>query len=134
MCWSAVARSVWVTVVGLVLAAGVLTACGRSGDGNEGLARPSEEFCEVAYEYDQDVTGIGSGDPEGHLEYLEPLARTAPDDVRDDAETVRDAMRRVAEGDDSMIDDPDVEAALDRLNRRAIDGCELLDQEPPGGL
>lgn len=116
-----------VAVVAMTLAA---TACG----GGDDLARPSEEFCELAYEYDQQVAIIGPDDPEGHLEHLEPMAELAPDDVREDLDTVVDALRRLVDGDSSGVDDPEVEAANNRVNRRSIDGCRLHDQEPAGGI
>lgn len=115
-------------VVGLVVVIGS-AGCGDS----EELARPSEEFCEAAYEYDQRVSTLGD-DADEHVELVEPMARHAPDDIEADADRFLDALQQVARGEDSVVGDPDVEAASERVHRRAIEGCRLHEQEPPGGL
>jgi len=128
-------RATWSIVVGVLLAMGPI-GCGDS-DEDASVApddeRPSEEFCEAAYEYDQQVAILGP-DADEHVELVEPMATHAPDDIKADAERFLDALRRVARGEDSVVDDPDVEAASERVHRRAIEGCRLYDQGPPGGL
>jgi len=110
-----------------------VAGCGRADD-EAATERPSEEFCELAYDYDQEIASIGPDDPQGHLDHLEPMVELAPDDVHDDLARFIDALRRVRDGDDSVVDDPDIEAAANRFYSRAIEGCELHDQDPPGGL
>jgi hypothetical protein len=112
----------------------VLITASSCSDSGDALPRPSAEFCELAYEYDQDIARIGPDDPVGHLEYLEPLLELAPDDISADLERLTDAMRRVRDGNRSVIDDPEVEDAGNRFYRRAVDGCRLHDQNPPGGF
>ena len=124
---SGIARSGWAA---MALIVATLTACDRSDD----RARPSRAFCEAAYEYDDQVARLGPERVDEQIELVEPIAAHAPADVKADAEVFLDALRRVGDGDDSVVDDPDIEAAYERLHRRAIDGCGLFDQEPPGGL
>ena len=41
-------------------------------------------------------------------------------------------MKRRAAGDTSVIDNPKIERAVDNVNRRAADGCELFKQNQDG--
>ena len=41
-------------------------------------------------------------------------------------------MKRRADGDTSVVDNPKIETAVDNVNRRAADGCELYKQNQDG--
>jgi len=112
-------------VLGLVLA-----AC--SGDsGKSSLPTPSKAFCQAAYDYDTNLPKlIGKIDKQTAL--VQKLADHAPKDIAADAQTYLDAMRRRAEGDKSVVDNPKIKAAVENVNRRAADGCELYKQNQDG--
>ena len=46
--------------------------------------------------------------------------------------TFLDAMKRRADGDTSVVDNPKIETAVENVNRRAADGCELYKQNQDG--
>ena len=41
-------------------------------------------------------------------------------------------MQRRAAGDKSVVDNPKIQTAVDNVNRRAADGCELYKQNKEG--
>lgn len=102
-------------------AAPALAGCGD----DESEVEVSDEFCEAARELDAEIAGTEQ-DPEAQRELVAPLAEEAPPEIREDAELWLDALRRVAAGDESVVDDPEVEEAVDNVNRVAQNGCDLL--------
>ena len=114
--------------VALLLATGV-AAC--SEDSSSSLPTPSKAFCQAAYDYDTNLPKlIGKIDKQTDL--VAKLAETAPKDIAADAQVYLDAMKRRAAGDRSVIDNPKIERAVDNVNRRAADGCELFKQNQDG--
>jgi hypothetical protein len=117
-------------VVALGLLAATVAAC--SGDSEASLPTPSKAFCQAAYDYDTNLPKlIGKIDQQTAL--VQKLADHAPKDIAADARTYLDAMKRRADGDKSVVDDPKVEKAVDNVNRRATAGCKLYDQNKEGG-
>jgi ABC-type glycerol-3-phosphate transport system substrate-binding protein len=112
----------------LLLAAGV-AAC--SGDSSSSLPTPSKAFCQAAYDYDTNLPKL-IGKINKQTDLVAKLAETAPKDIADDAQVYLDAMKRRAAGDTSVIDNPKIERAVDNVNRRASDGCELFKQNQDG--
>jgi ABC-type glycerol-3-phosphate transport system substrate-binding protein len=113
----------------LLLATGV-AAC--SGDSSSSLPTPSKAFCQAAYDYDTNLPKL-IGKINKQTDLVAKLAETAPKDIADDAQLYLDAMQRRAAGDKSVIDNPKIERAVDNVNRRASDGCELFKQNQDGG-
>jgi hypothetical protein len=113
----------------LLLATGV-AAC--SGDSSSSLPTPSKAFCQAAYDYDTNLPKL-IGKINRQTDLVAKLAETAPKDIADDAQLYLDAMKRRAAGDKSVIDNPKIERAVDNVNRRASDGCELFKQNQDGG-
>jgi hypothetical protein len=101
-------------VAGLVLA-----GCGSGGDDVE----VSDEFCEAAREVDAE---IATASPDEQVELVTALVDEAPAEIRADAQTFLDALERVAAGDESLVDDPAIEEAVDNVNRVAQNECDLL--------
>lgn len=117
-----------VVAVGL-LALG-LAAC--SGDSeSSSLPMPSKAFCKAAYDYDTNLPKL-IGKIHRQTDLVRKLADHAPKDIAADAATYLDAMERRAEGDTSVVDDPAIEKAVENVNRRAADGCELYKQNQDG--
>ena len=112
----------------LLLAAGV-AAC--SGDSSSSLPTPSKAFCQAAYDYDTNLPKL-IGKINKQTDLVAKLAQTAPKDIADDVQLYLDAMKRRAAGDRSVIDNPKIEHAVDNVNRRASDGCELFKQNQDG--
>ncbi|MDQ1430245.1 MAG: hypothetical protein QOF40_847, partial [Actinomycetota bacterium] len=93
--------------------------------------RPSKAFCQAAYDYDTNLPKlIGKVDKQTAL--VEKLAAHAPKDIAKDAQTYLDAMQRRAQGDKSVVDQPHIEEAVKRVERRAADGCDLYKQNQDG--
>jgi hypothetical protein len=114
-----------IVAIGLLVVA--LAAC--SGESGSSLPRPSKAFCVASFKYDDRLPKI-IGDVPAHIALVEPIAANAPKDIKADAELVLDALRRVQEGDKSVVDNPKIRAAEDNVNRRAADGCDLYKQDP----
>jgi hypothetical protein len=116
-----------------VVALGLLAAgvAGCSGSSESSLPTPSRAFCQAAYDYDTNLPKlIGKIDQQTAL--VQKLADHAPKDIAADARTYLDAMRRRAAGDKSVVDNPKVETAVENVNRRAAEGCELYKQNKDG--
>ena len=116
-------------VAALGLFAAVLAAC--SGDSSRSLPTPSKAFCQAAYDYDTNLPKlIGKIDKQTAL--VQKLADHAPKDIAEDVQIYLDAMKRRAEGDTSVVDNPKIQTAVENVNRRATDGCELYKQNQDG--
>jgi hypothetical protein len=116
-------------VVALVLLAGALTAC--SGEGGSSLPRPSKAFCVAAYTFDDRAPKL-IGKIHQQIDLVQRMVDHAPKDIQRDAQLYLDALQRRADGDLSVVDNPKVEAAVNNVNRRAADGCELYKQNRDG--
>jgi len=116
-------------VVALGFLAATLAAC--SGDSSSSLPTPSRAFCQAAYDFDTNAPKL-AGKINKQTELLQRMADHAPKDVVKDAHTVLDAMKRVAVGDKSVVDNPKIEDALRNVERRATSGCALYKQNQDG--
>jgi hypothetical protein len=116
-------------VVALGLVAATAAAC--SGDSTKSLPTPSKAFCQAAYDYDTNLPKL-IGKIDKQTELVQKLAEHAPKDIAADAQTYLDAMKRRANGDKSVVDNPKIQAAVENVNRRAADGCKLYDQNKEG--
>ncbi len=116
-------------VVALGLVAAALTACSR--DSESSLPMPSKAFCQAAYDYDTNLPKL-IGKINQQTDLVAKLAEHAPKDIAADAQTYLDAMKRRAAGDTSVVDNPKIQTAVDNVNRRAADGCELYKQNKDG--
>ena len=116
-------------LVAAVLMALGLGACTR--DESSSLPRPSKPFCEAAHRYDVRVEKAA---PIGEqIQIVQQMANHAPKDIAKDTETFLDALQRRAQGDKSVVDNKNIEKAVDNVNRRAANGCELFRREPGSG-
>lgn len=106
----------------------VLGACRSSESASSSLPRPSKAFCEAAARYDEKVQTRSLTVAE-HVPYVEKIAASAPDDVADEAALFLDAMRRRAEGDTSVVDDPKIQRAVEDVNRRAGQDCGWYERQ-----
>jgi hypothetical protein len=120
-------RSRTAVVIGLLVVAGA--GCSR-GDSNS-LPAPRPGFCEAASRYDREVERDATLDEQ--ITILEKLERNAPEDVAEDAATFLDAMRRLRDGDRSVVDQPDIQQAVENVNRRAANDCGFFESEPGDG-
>ena len=116
-------------VVALGLVAAALTACSR--DSESSLPMPSKAFCQAAYDYDTNLPKL-IGKINRQTDLVAKLAEHAPKDIAADAQTYLNAMKRRAAGDTSMVDNPKIKSAVENVNRRAADGCELYKQNKDG--
>jgi hypothetical protein len=113
----------------LALVALGATACSR--DSSSSLPTPSRAFCKAAYDYDTNLPKL-IGKVKQQTALVAQLAEHAPEDVAKDAPTYLDAMQRAAVGDESVVDNPKIEEAVKRVERRAAVGCELYKQNKDG--
>lgn len=116
-------------VVALLLLAGALTACSR--DEGSSLPRPSKAFCVAAYNFDDQAPKL-IGKIDKQLVLVQEMADHAPKDIERDADVYLDAMQRRAGGDMSVVDNPKIKTAVEKVNRRAAEGCELYKQNKDG--
>jgi hypothetical protein len=111
------------------IAAGA-ASCSRDSAGS--LPRPSKPFCEAAYRYDKQVEKRASISEQIRL--VREMADHAPKDIAEDTATFLDALERRADGDTSVVDNPDIQDAVDNVNRRAATGCKLYQSDSAGGI
>jgi hypothetical protein len=127
----------WWLVVSIVMVAVAVslaaTAC--SEDSTKSLPRPTKAFCQAAFKLDDRLPKIQK-DVAKQITLVEPIAANAPKDIKDDAQTFLDALRRYQDGDrsDRTVDNPKVKTAIENVNRRAADGCNFYKQDPGSGI
>jgi hypothetical protein len=109
------------------LAATVLVAACRS-EGSD-TPKPPRAFCDAASRYDDRVQRNAKLDEQIRL--VQRMVDTAPANIRADAQTFVDALRRV-ETEPSVRDDPKVKRAVDNVNRYAAQGCGFYERRPGG--
>ena len=78
-------------------------------------------YCTAAYRL-QDA--VEDRNPEDALEAAEDLAAEAPDDVRDEAETVLEGARAYQDGDDQALQDEEFQAAASAVADDAAERCD----------
>jgi hypothetical protein len=128
-----VRRILAVVVAGAVI---TLTGCGRN---DEPVTRPPDSFCEAAIDLEEGLQDLADIDePRRRARKLigpvRRLVETAPPEIEADARTFLDALEAVRDDPDNpdLRDDPDVQEAVDNVNRFATNGCELFEQEGGG--
>jgi hypothetical protein len=116
-------------VIGIVAIATV-AALSQGGQGNDlsDLPRPSRAFCAAAARYDE-VTSTKPISLPRHIELMRAIAEDAPADTKADATLVVRSYEKLEAGDESVVDNPRVKAALDRVNRRATQTCGWFKRE-----
>ena len=111
-------------VIGLVALATVVTlAQGQQGNDLSTQPRPSRAFCSAAAAYDKATTTKKTVPLAEHITMTHAIAVAAPKDTKADATLVWHSYRRLAAGDRSVVDNPKVKTAIDRVNRRATQTC-----------
>ena len=105
-----------------LVGATALAGCRNTDDATSDLPRPSRDFCEAAARYDERVTTARLG-ISGHIDLVAAIAANAPEDIDRDAQTFLDALQRRRDGDMSVVDDPEIEDAANRVLRRAGQDC-----------
>jgi hypothetical protein len=110
----------------VLVAVSAATGCGRS---DEPVTRPPDAFCEAAIDLEdglENLVGINE-----QVRLVRRLVETAPSEIEADARTFLDALEAVRDDPDNpdLRDDPDVQEAVERVNRFATNGCELFEQE-----
>jgi hypothetical protein len=110
-----------------VATAFLVGACRPGGD----TPKAPLEFCDAASRYDDRLSKGAKLDEQIRL--VEKIAATAPAKIKADAETFLDALRRV-ESDPSVTDNPDIQRAVDKVNRYAAQGCGFYERRGGGGF
>lgn len=126
-----------ILVVAALFAVTTVAGCGRS---DEPVTRPPEAFCEAAIDLEEGLENVADIDETRKrarelIPLVRRLAEAAPPEIEADARTFLDALEAVRDDPDNpdLRDDPDVQEAVDRVNRFATDGCELVEREGGGG-
>ena len=115
----------------LLVALGVAAAA-CSGERSSSLPEPKPGFCEAALRYDHRVE---RGAPLAEqITIVAKMARNAPKDVAADTNLFLEALQKLQDGDESVVDNPKIEAAVTNVNRRAQNGCDFFKREPGSGL
>jgi hypothetical protein len=113
-------------VPALVLVAAIAFAgaagCKEQSDATSNLPRPSKAFCEAAGKFDNRVT-TAKLPLAKQIEMVSDIAASAPKDIERDAQTFLAALKKRRAGDTSVVDNPKVEDAANRVNRRAGQDC-----------
>jgi hypothetical protein len=110
-----------IVLVAAIALAGV-AGCKEQSDATSNLPRPSKAFCKAAARYDEHVP-TGTLKLSKQIEMVSDIAAHAPKDIEREAQTFLDALKRRQAGDTSVVDNPKVEEAANRVNRRAGQDC-----------
>jgi hypothetical protein len=117
----------------VVVALGVVgAACSDRDSASSDLPTPKPGFCEAAQRYDKRVEKHAKLDEQ--ITIVAKMQRNAPKDIAADAATFLESLEKLADGDESVVDNPKVAKAVENVNRRAINGCEFFKKEPGSGL
>jgi hypothetical protein len=117
-------------LVAALVAATSAAGCRRS---DEPVTRPPDAFCEAAIDLEDGLENLVGIDQQVRL--VRRLVATAPPEIEGDARTFLEALEAVRDDPDDpdLRDDPDVQEAVDSVNRFATNGCELPEREGGGG-
>lgn len=112
-----------------LVAVAVLVGCARD---DEPVTRPSNAFCDAAVRFEDRLERGASLDEQIRL--VRRLVATAPAEITPAARTFLDALERLRDDPDdpAVRDDPDVEEAVDDVNRFATNGCDLFERDGGG--
>ncbi len=103
--------------------------------GGQSKPTASRAFCRAADDYNAQVERAfkkqnqGTAEAGRQAKLLDEVARTAPGKIRADAHTFATAMHKRAEGDTSVVDDPDIERAAANVNRFANQACNVYQRD-----
>lgn len=138
-------RRRWAATVVILL---VLAACGGSGT-RQVKVYEEGRYCDLAMQFESAAVATGAasapgrydGPPEATARLLdqvgptaEEFRATAPDDLRDDVNTVLEELREARNGDTSGIRSPAFAAASDRMTRFRQTNCEATGAGGEGDL
>ena len=130
--------------IAAVLLAGGLAACGDDGgDGGDSgdSGGSAEEFCSVGDDLDA-FSSTDEIDNDQFQSALDDAVDAAPDEIKDDVETVREAFADVDLSDPQALTDPDVQEtftspefkeASSNLDAYVKDNCEPEETADDGG-
>lgn len=116
--------------VALGIVAALMAGC--SGESQRSLPEPSAAFCNAAQRYDTRLAQKPSLAEQ--IQLVGDMAHHAPKDIAGDAQAFLDALRRRADGDRSVVDNPKVQHAVENVNRRAANGCDFYHRDPGNGI
>ena len=134
-------RTPRLVLVLLIIALAAFVACdngdsNQDTDGNTDAAPASEEdfdaFCAAAQDFARAIGSAGEDpDIEGMTTSLAAMEASAPEEIRDDVTTVKDALStRLEDGAGGALTAPDVRAANDRI----FEYLGQSDCEPPDDI
>jgi len=128
---------VWILLGMVAIAIAVVSMIGRE---RETSVKPAPKaFCKAAKAYEKELDTQAEDnevDIAAQVELVQAIADTAPKDVKADAdlflsqmEKLRDAPNAAARA--KLQDDPDVKQAVDAVNRRWSQGCDVFKRDSP---
>ncbi len=120
-------RAPAILLVAAIALAGV-AGCKEQSDATSDLPRPSKAFCKAAARYDENVT-TAKLKLSKQIEMVSDIAAHAPKDIEREAQTFLDALKKRQAGDMSVVDNPKIQDAADRVNRRAGQDCGWYQRE-----
>lgn len=82
------------------------------------------QFCKAALDV---ANAVDDRDWDRAIERGEVMVAEAPDDIRDDAQTVLEGAKRIRDGDAAAAQDEQFQAAAERVRTYARDRCDPTD-------
>jgi len=128
----------WAAGLLALVAVGALTWIGRQSGAR--VPPAPKAFCRAAARYDAELERQAEAsrrDIDRQIRFVEDIAATAPRRIRPDADTFLQSLRQLRaapskKARDRLRDDPEVKAAVERVNRYWNQGCGVFDRQ--GGL
>ena len=115
--------------VAVLLATSLIVVACRS-EGSD-APKPPRAFCDAATRFDDRLSK--GADVDEQIRLVQRMVETAPANIKADAETFLDALRRVAT-DPAVKEDPKIKRAVDKVNRYAAQGCGFYKRQPGEGI
>jgi hypothetical protein len=119
------------SVLRIVLVAAVLVlvtaACSR-----EEKPPANNAFCAAAERYNDEIERTqleGKPSVKRQRPIVEDLAASAPKQIRADLDVFLDALERRADGDQSVVDNPKIQQAVDSVNRYTNKACNVYERD-----
>jgi hypothetical protein len=108
-----------------------MVAVAAAACGGESTPTVSKAFCLAVDKYNNEIERTGrTGEirAQRQAELADGMARTAPKDIKHDAEVFAAALHRVQTDPTFKKDDPAIRRAADNVLRRANQGCGVYKQ------
>lgn len=125
----------WSLIGLLVVVVGAISVIGRQRETS--VAKAPKAFCKAAKAYEKELDAQAADfdlNVARQIEKVQVIVDTAPKDVRADAQVFLEQLQKIDAAPNQaarakLQDDPDVKEAVDNVNRRWNQGCDVFKRD-----